>query len=132
MKPKLEEVIILLVIAAFIITSVSSLITIPDPSTREGAIEISKQGRLVKMGLARLRSFTIEAQHLNASTVEQLKRGHLRVIYEKVPEGHSVWNLTWWFKYNERIGAYSVIIVIDSETGAIIHEEMGIALRRNQ
>jgi len=38
--------------------------------------------------------------------------------------------LVWWFRYKEGVGGYSVIVIVDSETGAIIHEETGIALLR--
>ncbi len=130
---KVEKAIILLVIAAFLTTSVSSLSVIPDASTKDGAIEISKEAKLVKDGLVRSQSFTVEAHYLNASAIEQLKKGHLRAIFEKVPEGHSVWEVTWWFRPKRELWGYSVIVEVDSETGALIHEEMGIGLqlRRN-
>jgi hypothetical protein len=125
---KVEKTIILLIAAVFFTTSLMRLSSIPDPSTKEGAIRISKEAKLVKYGLATSHSFSVEAHFLNASTVERLKKGHLRAIFEKVPEGHSVWEMKWWFRPERALWSYSVIVEVDNETGALIHEEMGIGL----
>lgn len=125
----LEKTIALFVIAAFIVTSVNSLSALGNPITREEAIEISKNSNLVKESLAVAYSFTIEANYYNSSMVEQLKTSHLREIFENVPEGHSVWQVIWWFRYSEGLAAgYDIIVIIDAETGTIIHETQGIIL----
>ena len=98
-----------------------------EPITREEAIEISANSELVKEGLAISRSFTIETNYCNSSTVEQLKLGHSE-LYDKVPEGHSVWEVIWWLRYQAVPGGYNVIVIVDANTATIIHEEKGIIL----
>jgi hypothetical protein len=141
----LEKIITLLVIGAFIVTSINSLNTLGDPITREEAIEnslntlgdpitreeaieISKNSELVKEGLAISRSFTIETNYRNSSMVEQLKLWHNSEVYEKVPEGHSVWEVIWWLTYQYPPGGHNVIVIVDAEMATIIHEEKGIIL----
>lgn len=138
MTIKLEKTIILLIIAAFITTSVSSLSSIPEPSTKEGAIEISKEAKLVKEGLANAYISSTETNYYNYSMIERIKRLHSDPIFKNVPkgafweekvlEGHSVWEVTWWFRNEREIWGHSAIVIVDSETGAIIQEEMGIRL----
>ena len=122
----LEKIITLLVIGAFIVTSINSLNTLGDPITREEAIEISKNSELVKEGLAISRSFTIETNYRNSSMVEQLKLWNSE-LYEKVPEGHSVWKVIWWLTYQYPPGGHNVIVIVDAEMATIIHEKKGIA-----
>lgn len=127
MNVELEKVIILLVIGAFVVTSANSLVGLDDSITRAEAVEISKNSNLVKEGLAIAYRFAIETNYYNSSMVEQLKLGHNREIYEKVPKGHSVWQVVWWFRYKEGMATgYTVIVIVDAETGTIIHEEKGI------
>jgi hypothetical protein len=127
MNINLKKVIILLVIGAFIVTYVNLLIAPDDAITREEAIEISENSELVKEGLTIARNFTIETNYRNSSMVEQLKLGHNRELYEKIPEGHSAWEVIWWFIYQTKPGGYNVIVIVDAETATIIHEEKGIA-----
>jgi hypothetical protein len=56
--------------------------------------------------------------------VEQLKLGHNKEIYEKVPEGHGVWEVVWGI--HRGVGGYLIIVVVDTETGIIIHEMLGV------
>ncbi|MBX5327351.1 MAG: hypothetical protein ACQXXH_04695 [Candidatus Bathyarchaeia archaeon] len=131
---KLEKVMVLVVIGVFIVSSVNSLSGLGDPITREEAIEISKNSELVKEGLAVAHRFTIETNYYNSSRLEQLRKWHSDEIFknvprdafweEKVPEGHSVWEVIWWFRYG--VGGYNVIVIVDAETGTIIHETKGI------
>ena len=105
--------------------------------TREEAIEISTNSELVKEGLTIARNVTIETNYYNSSRLEQLKIWHSDDIFknvstdafweEKVPEGHSVWEVIWWFHYQTKPGGYNVIVIVDAETATIIHEEKGIA-----
>ncbi len=62
------------------------------------------------------------------SSDTQLKVGHNSELYEKVPEGHSVWEVIWWLRYQTKPGGYDVIVIVDAETATIIHEEKGILL----
>jgi len=139
MNVELEKVITLLVIGGFIVASVDSLSALGDTITREEAIEISKNSELVKEGLAVAYSFTIETNYYNHSRLEQLKKWHSDEIFknvpkdefweEKVPKGHSAWEVIWWFRYAKGIaGGYNVIVIVDGETRIIIHQEKGIKL----
>jgi len=106
---------------------VNSLSTLGDPITKEEAIEISKNSQLVKEGLAAYGYFTFGAAYYNSSWVEQMKKGHAREMYERVPEGHGVWKVHWTFTLSEGLWVgYTVIVVVDAETGTIIHETKGV------
>jgi len=131
MNINLEKVVILIVIGAFIVTSVNSLNSLNglgSPITSEEAIEISKNSELVKEGVAIAQSFTIGTTYYNSSMVGQLKEGHNGEAYEKIPEGHSVWQVVWWFSYQTKPGGYVVIVIVDAETGILTYETKGIEL----
>jgi len=118
----LERIMVMLVIASFAFTSVSLLIIREVPLTRKEAIEISKGSSRVKKGLAF--NSGVEASYYNSSMVEQLKLGHNREIYEKVPKGHSIWKITWYI--GTGIGGYTIGVIVDAEVGVIITEIEGI------
>lgn len=90
------------------------------------ATEISKKAGLVREGLAKHRYFAVRANFYNYSWVKRMKEGHAREVYENVPEGHDIWEVVWTFGYNEKPGGYTVIVIVDSETGAITQEMKGI------
>lgn len=125
---KPEKVMILTVIGVLILSSVNSLSRLSNPITREEAIEISKKSELVKEGMATHGYFGIgDIGYYNSSWVEQMKKGHAREIYEKVPDGHGIWKVTWTFTLGEGLMVgYTVIVIVDAETGAIIHETKGV------
>ena len=109
--------------------STNSLNALGNPITREEAIEISRNSGLVKEGVATTERASIDPTHYKSSMVEQLKAGHNRELYERVPVGHSIWKVVWWFSY--RIGSssgYNIIVIVDAETGMMIHEKKGIIL----
>ena len=110
---------------AFSVISINSLTTLGDPITKEEVIEISKNSELVKEGIATFSCFTVEANYYNSSLVEQMKKGHTREMYEKVPEGHSIWKVIWAFTYGGLMVGYTVIVIVDFETGTLIHETKG-------
>jgi len=138
MNANLKKVIILLVIGAFIVAYVNLLKTPGDPITREEAIEISKNSELVKEGLTIAHRFTIETNYYNSSRLEQLKKWHSDDIFknvptdafweEKVPEGHSAWEVIWWISYQTKLGGCAVIVIVHAETATIIYEAKGIEL----
>jgi len=113
----------MLVIVSFAFTSVNLLSAQGSPITREEAIEISKNATLVQEGLAIARSTSIEALYLNSTEVEQKKEGSSRILFENVPEGHSVWEIRWWF--GAGLGGYVIGVIVDAEVGAIITEVRG-------
>ena len=107
--------------------STNSLNALGNPITREEAIEISRNSGLVKEGVATTERASIDPTHYNSSMVEQLKAGHNRELYERVPVGHSIWKVVWYFSY--RIGSssgYNVIVIVDAETCIMIHEKKGV------
>jgi len=131
---KLERIIIVLAVVSFAFTSVCLLIIREVPLTIEEAIEISKGSSLVKEGLAITHSTSVEAHYYNSQRIEQLREWHQEEIFknvpkdefweEKVPKGHSVWEIIWYF--HKGVGGYSIIVIVDAEVGRIITEEKGI------
>jgi hypothetical protein len=107
-------------------TSLSSLSTLGRPISKEEAIEISRQSELVRKGLADTHGFEVEATYYNSSMVEKLKAGHLREIFQKVPEGHSVWNVGW--TAHKTLYSSTIQVVVDAETAAIVDERGGPVL----
>lgn len=123
------KITLLFVIGAFIVTSINSLSAPGDPITREEATEISKNSVLVIKGMANSYSFEVEARYYNSSLVEQLKKGHNRETYEKVPVGRSVWQVVYSFRRVKWLSeGPTAIVIIDAELGIIIHEEWGVYL----
>lgn len=122
----IEKAIILLVLGAFVVTSISSLSALGGPIAKEQAIEISKSSALVKQGLAVAHSFEVDATYYNSSMVDRLREGHNKEMYAKVPVGHSVWNVVW--SIYKGVGGYVIIVLVDAETGTILHDETGIVL----
>jgi len=68
-------------------------------------------------------AFPSEAYYHNSTEVEQKKRGPSYVLYENVPEGHSVWEIIWGI--HTGIGGYNVGVIVDAEIGVIINEVLG-------
>jgi nicotinamide mononucleotide adenylyltransferase len=145
MSINLENVITSLIIGFFIVTSINSLNTLCTPITEEEAVRISKNSELVKEGLATNGYIvSIEATFYNSSWVERMKNytipwadpdeewvkrasKAMREKYENIPEGHSIWQVTWWLRTKEvSIEGYTVIVIVDAETGTIINETKGI------
>lgn len=65
-----------------------------------------------------------EANYYNASMVERLKLGHNKETYEKVPEGHTIWQVVWDMHMSWE--GYLIIVLVDAEIGKILHEEKGV------
>jgi hypothetical protein len=95
------------------------------PVSREEATEISWSAHLVVDGLASSTKHVIESiDYYNASMVERLNKIHGDGIYADVPQGHDIWEVLWAFVKGVE-GTYLVIVIIDVQTGFIVHEEMG-------
>lgn len=124
----IEKIAIMLAIGSFIVAFASSLGTFGNALSKEEAIEITKRSNLVKEGITTYGFVSIgEVDYHNASWVEQMKKGHAREIYEKVPEGHSIWKVIWTFKPKGGLmTGYTVIVIVDAETGTLIHETKGV------
>jgi len=134
MNVGLERIMVTLVIVSLAFTSLNLLGAQGTPITKEEAIEISKRSTLVQEGLVESRYTILETSYYNSQRIEQLKEWHSDEIFEnvpkdafweeKVPEGHSVWKILWYFSGG--IGGYSVIVIVDAEVGTMIHEAKGI------
>jgi len=136
----LEKILVSLILGTLIVTSVTSiysLSTLGNTITKEEAIEISKNSELVKEGLAIAYGISIEANYYNCQRIEQLKEWHQDEILknvprdefweEKVPEGHTAWEIVWYIHLG--VGGYLIIVIVDAEIGIMIHEELGIGMR---
>ena len=128
MNMNLEKAIILLIIGAFIVTSLNVLTAHRNPITKEDeAVEISKRADLVRDGVAKSSRFSFGATYYNSSWVEWMKKGHSKEMYLKVPKGHGIWKVVWTFLFY--VGGYTVIAIVDAESGRIVHETLGVGFR---
>lgn len=129
MNGSLERIIITLAVVSFAFTSASLLSIREVPLTRGEAIEISEGSSLVKEGLAIAQSTSIEAHYYNSQRIEELRKLHPAFWEEKVarklPKGHSVWEIIWYF--HKGVGGYTVGVIVDADVGAIINELKGLA-----
>lgn len=133
----MEKVLILILIVVLVTTSAVSLVALGDPITREEAIGRSVDSELVREGLGLAHTFSIEANYYNSSRLEQRRIWHSDKLFEnvskddfweeRVPEGHTAWEIIWWFSGVKGPSAqgYVVIVVIDAETKWIIFETLG-------
>ena len=125
----IEKMAIMLAIGSFIVVFAGSLGTFGNALSKEEAIEITKRSNLVKEGIATYGFGSIgEVDYHNASWVEQMKTGHASEMYEKVPQGHGIWKVIWVFTRANVWMGYTVIVIVDAETGTLIHEEKGLGL----
>jgi hypothetical protein len=136
MKVTVQRMMVLFVIGVFFVTSVGVLSEASIPITREQAIGVSEKSELVREGLAIAKSYTIESNYYNSSMLERLAKWHSDPIFKnvpkdsfwegRIPEGHTAWEIIWWF--NEGIGGHNAIVIIDAERAIIIAEPGGIIL----
>jgi hypothetical protein len=111
--------------ASLMILSTKKDSVVIGPVTGEEAREISKSASLVIDGLANSSASGLdEVNYYNFSMVENLKESHESGMYDEVPQGHAIWEVIWHFQKGAQ-GTYLVIVIIDAETGAIVHEETG-------
>lgn len=126
---KIEKIATMLGIGIFIVAFAGSLGTVGNALSKEGAVEITKCSNLVKEGIATYGFGSIgEVDYYNASWVEQMKTGHASEMYEKVPQGHGIWEVIWVFTRANVWMGYTVIVIVDAETGTLIHETKGVGL----
>jgi hypothetical protein len=118
----------LVAIGLFVPTCPNLLITFSNPMRKEEAIEISKNAKLFKEGIAVTLRYSSYAYFYNSTMVDRLKHGHNRLLYQEVPQGHSIWEVEWTFLYQEKPGGYIILIIVDAETGIITHQVMGAGL----
>jgi hypothetical protein len=118
----------LVAIGLFVPMCPNLLITFSNPMRKEEAIEISKNAKLFKEGIAVTLRYSSYAYFYNSTMVDRLKHGHNRLLYQEVPQGHSIWEVEWTFLYQEKPGGYIILIIVDAETGIITHQVMGAGL----
>jgi len=100
------------------------------PVTEEEAKQIAANAELVKQCKATCSySFVGGADFHNASWVAAMKTGNKSQYFEGVPEGHSIFEVSWVFTEPEVSGGgRTVIIMVDANTGAIVGERFGAGL----
>jgi len=104
----IERVIVTLVIASFALTSINTLILQGNSLTREEAIEISRNSKLVQSLLEGADWYTVQARHLNKT-----QNG----------KDHEIWHVTWHINPQGLGGVdYLVTHDIDEETGETLYE----------
>lgn len=133
MDTNVEVVTIFVIIAIFTVTCVESLTSLSmlgGPITEEEAIEISKSSEFVKEGMATCGyvSSGAGAGYYNSSWVEQMKKGHSKGAYEKIPEGHDIWEVHWAFMVEGGYRTDTVIVIVDAEWGIIMYDGKGIVM----
>ncbi len=125
-----KATVFLLIMAAIFVTSVVSLSTPREPITREEAMHISKNSKLVKEGMVTNGySRVVEVNYSISSMVEQMKKlsAEKGEIYGRVPEGHGIWQVIWRARVRGTLMGYLVIVLIDAETGTLYYETKGVA-----
>jgi len=98
-----EKVIVVLVVASFALTSMSTLITAGNPLTREEAIEISRNSQLVQRFWENADRYMLEVNYQNQT---------------------DVWHITWYIHPMDAVSAFAYVVSqsIDGETGEILDE----------
>jgi len=116
--------IITLVIASFAFTSINTLIAVGGPITREEAIEISRNTKLVRSRLEEADRYSFEIRHFNQTQIEKIIEQYpdRRAWY---PKDHGAWDITWYFHPRGAVSAVARVVshTIDDETGQILFEE---------
>ena len=103
MNVNAEKVIVVLVVASFALTSMSTLITAGNPLTREEAIEISRNSQLVQRFWENADRYMLEVNYQNQT---------------------DVWHITWYIHPMDAVSAFAYVVSqsIDGETGEILDE----------
>ena len=106
----LEKIMAILVIVSFSLTSINILIVQEISLTKEEAIEISRNSKLVRSFLEDADRYTLEVHHLNKTQAGM---------------DHGVWDITWYIHPNNAPSAFAYVVshTIDEETGEILREE---------
>jgi hypothetical protein len=119
-----EKVIVVLVVASFALTSMSTLITAGNPLTKEEAIEISRNTAIVQQALDETGGeMIVEAEYWSAEYINSLMGKYPSDVTEDLPNDHGVWRVHW---VNYAPG-YRILHFIDELTGKVLHESWFIA-----
>jgi hypothetical protein len=107
-----EKLLVTVVIASIVFTSTNILIGQGGALTREEAIEISRNTKLVQSFLENADRYTLEVHYLNKTQSDT---------------GHGIWTIIWYIHPANAVSAFSydVIHIIDEETGEILEEGAG-------
>ena len=133
MRAMLEKLVVTSLLVVFAAAFGSTLVMKGFSLTEEEAVEISRNSGLVQKYAANASSFILETHYYNLSEIERLKQLHSDPIFQNapedyfwersLPEGHTAWEVIWWFHYG--IGGYDVGVFVDADTGIIIYEALG-------
>lgn len=105
----MERILAMLVIVSFVFTSINMFVVQGGSVTKEEAIEISRNSKLVRSLLEGADRYTLEVHYLNKT---QSGKNHRR------------WHITWYIHPTGAVSAFSYIVShsIDSKTGEILAE----------
>jgi len=108
-KVNLEKILVILVVASFVFTSINIFAARRGLLTREEAIEISRNSKLVQSLLENADRYTLEVHYLNKT---------------QSGKEHGIWKIMWYIHPTGAISAfeYGVSHSIDEETGEILDE----------
>jgi hypothetical protein len=104
-----EKLMAILVISVFALTSISIFVVRGGSLTREEAIEISRNSKLVRSLLEGADRYTLEVHYLNKT---------------QVYEDHGVWSIMWYIHPIDAPSAFAYVVshTINEETGEILSE----------
>jgi hypothetical protein len=124
LKINAEGILSILIITAFILTSIIVYATGGNSLTREEAIEISRNATIVQTALNEGKGMlAIEANHWTAAYIRSLEGKYPGDVYEKLPQGHGVWRVCW----DITPPGYQILHFIDELTGEILYENWFLA-----
>jgi hypothetical protein len=89
--------------------------------TKEDAVEIGRNSKLVGELAEQAYEVTLEVHHLSATEVNEAKENFSWLPY---PANRSIWLITWYIRpSNDSAFTHVVGQIIDDETGQILDEE---------
>jgi hypothetical protein len=115
------------VLIPFSLTSAGILIANQGPITREEAIDISRNTKLVRDLMEKADRYTLEIFYLNKTEVNRFRADYpYSGLLEMYPADRDIWVVMWYIhpKGTASSVADGVNHVIDAETGQILHEGM--------
>jgi len=118
-----ERTFSILIITAFVLTSIIVYATGSNSLSREEAIDISRRSELVCTLMENADRHTLEVHYMNKTQVNKA-REEMPWLKEDFPENRSVWTVTWYIHPEGAVSAFAYVVshVIDAETGQILHE----------
>lgn len=129
MRVNIERIPIILIVLLFAVTLMNMLVMQGSSLTREEAIEISRNSRVVGDLLKDAEYYTLIVRYMNSTQVNKA-REEFPSLNESYPENRSIWLVTWYIRPKDAVSSFSYIVshVIEEDMGQIIYE--GLASER--